>query len=246
MQMDELQGKYPINPASKEHPFAWKRMLPNLESQSTWTFVNYETCSALPCLPEILREERKTKNQILKNPQQTMQKRFERTAPGIIQSTLMEVVILQFKYLFSADFKTVKEIWKRSPRFWWKLFWHKQNQAWHEVGAGSGQASGTDPGRIEPNWGNCFKMQLGLPEMGGEWRAQTFHQRLNWRVGSGMCFQEMQGPTRGSQFLPPPLGKQSGWCLEWCTVRAWGLLAACELSCGWFVGRGTERENVGH
>ena len=145
-------------------------MLPNLESQSTWTFVTYETCSALPCLPEILREERKPKNRILKNPQQTMQERFEkRTAPGISQSTLIEVVILQFKYLFSADFKTVKEIWKRSPRFWWKLFWHKWNQAWHEVGAGSGQANGTDPGRIETNWGNCFKMQLDLPERGGKW-----------------------------------------------------------------------------
>lgn len=86
-------------------------MLPNLESQSMQTFVNYGTCSALPCLPEILREERKPQNPILKNPQQTMQERFEkRPAPSISQNTLIEVVILQFKYLFSADFKTVKEI----------------------------------------------------------------------------------------------------------------------------------------
>ena len=151
-----------------------------------------------------------------------MQERFEkRTAPGISQSTLIEVVILQFKYLFSADFKTVKEIWKRSPRFWWKLFWHKWNQAWHEVGAGSGQANGTDPGRIETNWGNCFKMQLDLPEKGGKWRAQTFHQYLDWCVSSGVCFQEMQGPTRVSLFLPPPLGKRRGWCLL--NGALWGL-----------------------
>lgn len=45
-----------------------------------------------------------------------MQERLEkRPAPSISQNTLIEVVILQFKYLFSADFKTVKEIWKKKP-----------------------------------------------------------------------------------------------------------------------------------
>ena len=81
------------------------------------------------------------------------------------------------------------------------------------MGAGSGQANGTDPGRIETNWGKCFKMQLDPPERGGKWRAQTFHQCLNWCVSSGGCFQEMQGPTGVSLFLLPPLGKRRGWCL---------------------------------
>lgn len=90
-------------------------------------------------------------------------------------NTLTEVLVLQFlKYLFSADFKTVKEIWKRSPLSWWKLFWHKWNQPWREVRAGSGQANGTDPGRIEASWGNCFKMELEPLERGGNWGSRHF------------------------------------------------------------------------
>ena len=40
-----------------------------------------------------------------------IEERFGRRAvPGLSQNTLMEVIILQLKYLFSAHFKTVKEI----------------------------------------------------------------------------------------------------------------------------------------
>lgn len=81
-----------------------------------------------PTMParETLRRK-KEKNQIFKNPRYAVQKRLGRKAVlDISQNTMMEVVILQFlKYLFSADFKTVKEIQKRGPLFWWKLFWHK-------------------------------------------------------------------------------------------------------------------------
>lgn len=73
-----------------------------------------------PTMParEPLRRKKK-ENQILKNPQYTVQKKLRRKAVlDISQNTMMEVVILQFlKYLFSADFKTVKEIQKRSPLF---------------------------------------------------------------------------------------------------------------------------------
>lgn len=175
-----------------------------IQSQSTGTFVDYEVCTVQPCLWESLGKERKRRkeNQALKNSQYTVQKRFkERTVRDINWNTLIEVLILQFlKYLFSADFKTVKEIWKRSPLSWWKLLWHKWNQPWREVRAGSGQASGTDPGRIEASGGNCFKMELEPLERGGNWKVQTFHQCLNECVSSFMCVLRCIDPQKSPFF----------------------------------------------